>query len=81
MSKGLLETLSERDVPPVPDKLNERLHQRLNRALLATHLLDFVVGAVPHLTAGLLRAIGHLLGATLTGRFEEDRTGRSSDTP
>jgi hypothetical protein len=81
MTSGLLETLSQRGVPPVPDTLNESVHQRLNRALLAAHLLDFALGAIPDLTAGLLRAIGHLMGATITGRFEEVRAERPSDTP
>jgi hypothetical protein len=81
MSKGLLDTLAEHDVPPVPVELNERVHQRLNRALLGAHLVDLALGAVPYLAVHFLRGVAHLIGSTFTGKFESDRGDRSPEAP
>ena len=81
MGKGLLDTLAERGVPPVPAELNERVHQRLNRALLAAHLVDLALGAVPWVAVHLFRGVCHLMEATLTGRFEGDDSDRSREAP
>jgi len=81
MARGLLETLAEHDVPPVPAELNERVHQRLNRALLGAHLVDLALGGVPYVAIHFLRGVGHLIGSTLTGKFESDRGDRSHEAP
>ena len=81
MASGLLDTLAERGVPPVPAELNERVHQRLNRALLAAHLVDLALGAVPYLAVHFLRGVGHLIGSTCTGKFESARGDRSHEAP
>jgi hypothetical protein len=81
MTKGLLETLAGHGVPPVPEELNERVHQRLNRALLAAQLVDLVLGGMPYLAAHFLRGLGHLAKATFTGRFENDRVDRPREAP
>jgi hypothetical protein len=77
----LLDSLAEHDVPPVPDEFSEQIHQRLNRALLATHLVDLVVGGVPYLALYFLRGVGHLIMGTFTGRFESDHVDRSREAP
>ena len=69
MAKGLLESLAERDVPGVPADLNRRVHQRLNRALLISHLIDLTLAGLPYLTIHFCHSIGHFLKFTLTGRF------------
>ena len=81
MAKGLLDSLAEHGVPPVPGELEERVHQRLNRALLAAHLVDLALGAVPWVAVHLLRGVAHLVGSTFTGRFESDRVDRSREAP
>jgi hypothetical protein len=81
MAMRLLDSLAEHDVPPVPDELTEQIHQRLNRALLAAHLVDLVVGGVPYVAMHFLRGVGHLAKATFTGRFESDRVDRSREAP
>lgn len=81
MANSLLETLAARGVPPVPADLNKQVHQRLNRALLAAHLMDLAVGAVPYLAVYFLRAVWHWIGSTFTGRFESDRVDRSREAP
>lgn len=81
MSKGLLEQLAERDVPPAPAELNVQVHRRLNRELLVSHLVDLAVGGVPYLAMHFLRAISEFLKATFTGRFESDRPDRPREAP
>lgn len=81
MTKSLLESLAEHGVPPVPAELDERVHQRLNRALVAAHLVDLAVGAVPYLAVHFLRGVVHLIGATYSGKFENDRGDRSREAP
>lgn len=81
MAKGLLDSLAEHGVPPVPEELDERVHQRLNRALLVTHLFDLAVGAVPFLAVHFFRGVVHLIGSTFTGRFESDHSDRSREAP
>ncbi|MBI3862222.1 MAG: hypothetical protein HY290_10035 [Planctomycetia bacterium] len=81
MPEGLLESLARREVPPVPADLNKRVHQRLNRALLAAHLVDLVLGVVPCLAAEFVRALGYFLKVSLTGRFESRRGDGSREAP
>lgn len=81
MASDLLEQLAEREVPPVPAELNRQVHQRLNRALLIAHVLDFVFEGVPSLLGHFVPAVGHLLGSTLSGRFEADHRDRPPRAP
>ena len=73
--------MAERGVPPVPEELNERVHLRLNRALVVGHLIDLALGGLPFVAVHFLRATGHFIGSTLTGRFESDRGDRSREAP
>lgn len=81
MSEGLLESLARHEVPPVPAGLNKRVHQRLNRALLAVHLVDLVLRVLPGLAFEFARAVGHFLKVSLTGRFETRRGDGSREAP
>jgi hypothetical protein len=81
MAKGLLESLAEREVPPVPADLNRQVHERLNRALLVSHLIDLTLGGLPYLAVHILRAVGHLLLVSFTGRFESSRGDGPREEP
>lgn len=81
MAKGLLESLAEREVPPVPANLNRRVHERLNRALLVSHLVDLTLGGLPYLAVHFIRAVGHLFVVSLTGRLESRRGDGSREAP
>jgi len=81
MAQGLLESLAEREVPPVPADLNRRVHERLNRALLVSHLIDLTLGGLPYLAVHFCRAVGHLFVVSFTGRFESSRSDRPRETP
>ena len=81
MAKGLLESLAEHEVPPVPADLNRRVHERLNRGLLVSHLVDLTLGGLPFLAVHFCRAVGHLLFVSFTGRFESSRGDGSREAP
>ena len=81
MPTRLLEQLARREVPPAPAELNSQVHRRLNRALLAAHLVDLALGAVPYVAVHLLRGVAHLIGMTFTGKFGNDRGDRSREAP
>ena len=81
MAQSLLESLAEREVPPVPADLNRRVHERLNQALLVSHLIDLTWGGLPFVAVHFFRAVGHLLVVSLTGRFESSRGDGSRDVP
>jgi hypothetical protein len=81
MPTRLLEQLARREVPPAPAELNSQVHRRLNRALLAAHLVDLAVGCLPYLALHFLRAVADFFKATFTGRFESDRRDPPRQAP
>lgn len=74
--------LAARDVPPVPEDFEIKVHARVNDALLGTHLVDFFLRAAPLALLEFGRvAIGMGL-FTLTGDYPHDdrRKRRHRDT-
>ena len=70
MSRSLLESLADADVPPAPVELDRQVHHRLNQTLLIAQLLDFVFCGIPYVFGHLAWGIVHLCESTLSGRFE-----------
>jgi hypothetical protein len=75
----LFEQLAEREVPPPPVDFDRRLHRRLNKYLVALHLVEFVLRVLPYGFAHLGRAVIGFMHMTLTGRHEVDRRTRPPD--
>jgi hypothetical protein len=71
MPLDLFERLSELDVPPPPANLDRAIHQRVNRSLMAQHLVDFALRAIPLAIFELARAVLAAMLFTLKGRFED----------
>ena len=69
--KDILDQLSELEVREPPRDFRRRLHQRVNRTLLAQHLLDFLFGGIAWSTFHFLRAAFGWLLFTVTGRFPD----------
>lgn len=69
--KDILEQLAELEVREPPRDFNRRLHQQVNRALLAQHLLDFFLGGVIWSTLHFLRAAFGWLLFTIMGRYRD----------
>ena len=68
MNKNLFDELAEFDIPPPPAGLGRDVHRRLNGRLLAAHLADLVLRALPyawlHYSAALFGAAAYSLEET-----------------
>ena len=78
MATNLLEQLAKADVPPVPETLDQQVHQRLNYLLLVLHVLDFMVRAAPFAVLHFGRALIGLVRFSLTSKFEVPRDPEGS---
>jgi hypothetical protein len=74
--KDFLEQLADLEVREPPPDFDRHLHQRLNRALLVQHIIDFFVGAIAWGAVHFLRAAAGWLLFTLTGRFPDPDRNR-----
>ncbi len=77
VSNELFQQLTARDIPSVPTQLDAQVHQRLNTALLATHLFDFTCRDLPYATVMILGSTIHFLTFTATGRIKGTPSGQS----
>ncbi len=75
MSHDLFDQLAERDVPPPPPppEFNRELHERVNRSLLASQLIDLALGALPWAIFQMLRPLGGWMRLTTTGKFSDSK--------
>lgn len=74
-----LERLAGLDVPPVPKDFDLKVHDRVNDALLGTHLVDFGLRVVPLALAEMARALVALVVFTLAGSYPAERRKPRSD--
>jgi hypothetical protein len=72
MQRDFLEELAEAPVPPVPATFNRALHERLNRRLLAGHILDLAMRGMGYTLAHFTRAAGGFFMYTVSGKFERE---------
>ena len=68
----LLRQLGGAGVPPAPAQLDAQVHRRLNAALLATQLFDFVWHALPYAFVTMLGSVNQFLALTMTGKFKDE---------
>lgn len=80
MSTDLFDRLAETQVPPAPVQLDRAVHERLNRALVVGHVLDFAVRAIPYACAHFAKAVAGLIALTFTGSFPKQPT-KPEDQP
>jgi hypothetical protein len=78
MATDLFEQLAEQEVPPVPENLSHGVHRRLNRALVVLHVVEFTLCALPYCAVFFGRAVLGLIVQTVSGRYPDDRTPRTS---
>ncbi len=84
MASDLLEQLARHEVPPPPPSatFDHDVHRRVNHTLAVLHVVEFVLQALPHALLHFMRAVGGLIGFTITGQFrpvKQDTTKRDSD--
>ena len=70
MPTNLLEQLSQGQVPAPPAKLRRDVRERVNTTLVALHVVEFVVQAVPLALAHFAKAFVGLVLFSLTGTYE-----------
>ncbi|MBA4020192.1 MAG: hypothetical protein C0483_23780 [Pirellula sp.] len=69
----LFEQLADVRVPPPPKSLVRHVHRRLNRWLLALHLVEFVIHVVPYAAGHFVRAVLGWLLLTISGEYEKKK--------
>ena len=72
MPRDFLEELAEAPVPPLPDTFNRALHERINRRLLAGHILDLALRGIGYCFLHFGRALAGFFTLTVLGKFEKD---------
>jgi len=69
MAPNLLEQLAELEVPPPPPQFDAQLHENVNRALLATQIVDLFVSALPWALLQFGQAFLGFVSFTVTGKY------------
>jgi hypothetical protein len=67
---NLLDRLADWEVPPPPAAFDAQLHERVNRSLVTSQLLDLLVSGLPWALLHFGRALMGLLVFTLSGHYE-----------
>lgn len=73
---NLLDQLAELEVPPPPAQFDTQLHERVNRSLVKTQLVDLFVSGMPWAMLHFARAFVGLIAYTITGRYESPKKER-----
>ncbi len=70
MAPNLLEQLADLEVPPPPAQFDTELHDKVNRSLLTTQVVELCVAALPWAFFHFFRAFVGLVIFTVTGRYQ-----------
>jgi hypothetical protein len=70
MATNLFERLADLEVPPPPIQFGKQLHERVNRSLVASQMVDLAVKGLPWALLHFARALVGLIALTVTGRYE-----------
>ncbi len=73
MATDLFEQLAETKVPPVPEEMDQNIHQQLNWRLLVSHMMDLFFRGMPLVCFHFGHAVLGLIKFSLLGRFDEKR--------
>jgi hypothetical protein len=71
----ILLQLAEKDVPPVPEEFDVRVHERLNSTLLLIQILELTWSMLPRAMFAMLRSVMHLMLFTIFGQHVADEDG------
>ncbi len=78
MARDIFEQLADWQVPPPPEKLDDQVHERVNRQLVILHMVDLALRGLPWAMWHFGRAMLAALVLTVTGKWLP--AGRNSDT-
>jgi hypothetical protein len=67
---NLLDQLADLEVPPPPAQFDRQLHERVNRSLLTSQLVDLAASGLPWAFLHFARACVGFIAFTLSGRYD-----------
>ncbi|MBM4005313.1 MAG: hypothetical protein FJ295_18815 [Planctomycetes bacterium] len=67
MSRNLLDDLSQAEIPPLPERLPESVHRRINDQLLVQHVFDFLIQGIAVALPQMLLLLSGAVWFSLTG--------------
>ncbi|MGD9720451.1 MAG: hypothetical protein AB7O59_24925 [Pirellulales bacterium] len=70
MAPDLLEQLADVSVPPPPAEFDTQLHEKVNRGLVLSQLVELFLYAMPWACAHFGKAVLGVVAFTVTGRYE-----------
>jgi hypothetical protein len=77
MATNLFEQLADLEVPPPPVQFDKQLHERVNRSLVVSQMIDLAVTGLPWALLHFARAFVGLIALTVSGRYEtNNKNGR-----
>jgi hypothetical protein len=87
MPFDLFDQLAQQEVPPPPSEFERGVHERLNKRLLWTHLIDLATGGLAHAVGHFAQAWLHLVMTTFApgrapgARSEKDQGDGTANEP
>jgi hypothetical protein len=76
MASNLFERLADAEVPPPPAQFATQLHDRVNRSLVGTQLIDLMTVGMCWSFFHFARALVGMISYTVTGRYDTTRKQR-----
>ena len=76
MASNLFDRLAELEVPPPPAQFDTQLHEKVNRSLVSSHLVDLFLRGFPWALGHFAKAFVGLLEFTVTGRYDASTNKR-----
>jgi hypothetical protein len=79
MATNLFEQLAELEVPPPPVQFDKQLHERVNRSLVVSQMVDLAFKGFPWALLHFSRAFVGFITLTLIGRYDTNRQSRRDE--
>jgi hypothetical protein len=77
MAPNLLEQLADVEVPPPPAAFDSQLHDKVNRSLLISQIIDLFASALPWAIVHFSQAFAGLVIFSVTGHYPPKSNKRS----
>ena len=77
MAPNLLDQLADVEVPPPPAAFDSKLHDKVNRALLISQIIDLFTSALPWAVVQFSQAFAGLVIFSVTGQYPSKSNKRS----
>lgn len=64
-----LEQLKQHDVPPLPERFERQVHERVNENLIVWHLAELMLHALPYACLLFAQALWGMVRYSLSGKY------------